>query len=98
MEHIDYETRHKLSDLLDLLQEEVSCKTYNGWVRRRQPDDIRKEINGIIERLTRSTPPQEGFDGSTVRVGPNHSTIEIWYDTEAQARAAHRAILASMES
>lgn len=35
----------------------------------------------------------EGFDGSTVRVGPNHSTIEIWYDTEAQARSAHGVIV-----
>lgn len=35
----------------------------------------------------------DGFDGSAVRVGPNHSTIEIWYDTQAQARAARRVIL-----
>lgn len=34
----------------------------------------------------------EGFDGSAVRPGPNHTTIEVWYDTEAQARAAHEAI------
>jgi hypothetical protein len=48
----DYETRHKLSDLLDLYREEVACKQYNGWVRRRQPDDIRKDIDAEIERLT----------------------------------------------
>jgi hypothetical protein len=32
----------------------------------------------------------EGFDGSSVRAGPNHSTIEIWYDTHEQAVAAHK--------
>jgi hypothetical protein len=32
----------------------------------------------------------EGFDGSSVRAGPNHSTIEIWYDTHDQAVAAHK--------
>jgi hypothetical protein len=40
-----------------------------------------------------SHPPlSQGFDGSAVRPGPNHSTIEIWYDTEEQARAAHKVI------
>lgn len=48
----DYPTRHKLSDLLDQFREEVSCKTYNGWVRSREPDDIRREIDAEIERLT----------------------------------------------
>jgi general stress protein YciG len=37
-------------------------------------------------------PLAQGFDGSAVRPGPNHSTIEIWYDTEDQARAAHKVI------
>jgi hypothetical protein len=32
----------------------------------------------------------EGFDGSSVRAGLNHSTIEIWYDTHEQAVAARK--------
>lgn len=32
-----------------------------------------------------------GFDGSSVRAGPNHSTIEIWFDTHEQAIDAHKA-------
>jgi hypothetical protein len=35
----------------------------------------------------------DGYDGSGLIVGPNHSTIEIWYDTEDQAVAARRVIL-----
>jgi len=34
----------------------------------------------------------DGFDGSRLHAGPNHSTIELWYDTEAQAVDAHKAI------
>lgn len=41
---------------------------------------------------------QEGFDGSSVREGPNHSTIEIWYDTHQQAMAAHTAFLNMMDA
>lgn len=40
----------------------------------------------------------DGFDGSAVRPGPNHSTIEIWYDTEAQANAARKVILELIDS
>lgn len=56
----DYATRHKLSDLLDLYREEVACKQYNGWVRQRQPDDIRKEIDVEIERLTNGVKTVDG--------------------------------------
>lgn len=39
----------------------------------------------------------DGFDGIAVRVGPNHSTVEIWYDTEAQACAALLSISGLMD-
>jgi hypothetical protein len=45
-----------------------------------------------------TSPLMTGFDGSSVSAGPNHSTIEIWYDTHEQAVAAHGAILGFIEA
>lgn len=43
-------------------------------------------------------PLADGYDGSAVRPGPNHSTVEVWYDTEAQARAAHKALVGLIDA
>jgi hypothetical protein len=48
-------------------------------------------------RTVRGSLLADGFDGSAIRHGPNHSTIEFFYDSESQADAAYRAILYAIE-
>jgi hypothetical protein len=69
-----------------------ACSSGGSAAARTSADSLLIECG--IEGLTlrKGLPLAEGFDGSAVRPGPNHSTIEIWYDTEEQARAAHKVI------
>ena len=46
---INWVLKHKLSDLLDDLESETACVTYNGWFRRKDPKKIREEINLLLE-------------------------------------------------
>jgi hypothetical protein len=64
-----------------------------AWVHRER--NVRLEPAGVAPS---DASLAEGFDGSTVRPGANHSTIEIWYDTEEQARAAHKVIRALIDA
>lgn len=41
----------KLDDLLDAYRDESLCKQYNGWWRIRDPQEVRREINALIDSL-----------------------------------------------
>lgn len=58
-EEPDWKTRHRIGDLLDAYREEIACETYNGWARYRTPEDIRKDINAEVDRLTERAAPAE---------------------------------------
>jgi hypothetical protein len=49
---VSAELHYRLSDLLDAYRDETTCKAYNGWTRRRDPHEIRKEIDALLQPLT----------------------------------------------
>ena len=65
--------------------EKVSDALYNWCFSRGVEVGVKAEI---VDFAVLS----DGYDGSSHRVGPNHETIEIWYDLGA-GTAAYDAIL-----
>lgn len=43
-----YELQQRMDDLLDDYRDETACRTYNGWTRFRDPEDIRIELELTI--------------------------------------------------
>lgn len=46
-----YDLRWKIWTLLDCYRDETVCRTYNGWVKYRDPEEIREEIDQHINDL-----------------------------------------------
>jgi hypothetical protein len=52
-----------------------------------------EQLQPAIKAVVQGVDWRDGFDGSGVSEGPNHSTVELWFDTKEQADAAHEAFL-----
>jgi hypothetical protein len=56
-----------------------------------------EQLQPAIKAVVQGVDWRDGFDGSGVSEGPNHSTVELWFDTKEQADAAHEAFLDMMD-
>lgn len=46
-----YDLRWNIWTLLDTYRDETACRTYNGWVKYRDPEEIREDIDKHINNL-----------------------------------------------